>query len=706
MGRYEDVESTLKTTIPQDMSIDQVALVALDIPYKHSFYYSIPHKFYNKLKKGHLVRVPLRTREKIGIVLEVSELEKDTEQGINLKEVISLPYEEPIISPLLMEFAKWISNYYLCSLGMILKAFIPEGMIPKKNSTATKSILSFEDERVSCMREKPSIRSYTYEAITLSSEQHHALEQINKTIDNQCFVTFLLHGITGSGKTEIYLRAIQHAVDSGRQAILLAPEIAITHQLIQRFTCFFDDCIAVIHSRLNRGERRRAWLRIRKGQAKVVIGARSALFAPVPDLGLIIVDEEHDSSYKQDMSPRYNGRDIAIVRAKLSSCPAVLGSATPSLESYYNVLQGKYTLLSLTTRPTPYALPPVTILDLKNKKNEVTKEESVISPPLKNAIEEVLKRKKQVLIFQNRRGYSPYLLCPKCGYVPKCAHCNVSLTYHRSDNRLKCHYCEFQKPLPKECRFCKGVSYQYWGHGTQKIEEHLIKLFPEARIARMDRDSMSRKGMHAQILDQVKNQEIDILIGTQIITKGLHLPDIILVGVVGSDNILNLPDFRAAEKTFQMIMQVSGRCGRGDQPGHVLLQTFTPQHYSIKYAAQHNYIDFYKREIQFRKHLLYPPFSRILNIIVKGKERKLIAHAATDIKRVLITHRSQNLRILGPSQAPLSKLRNLYRYQFIIKAKDHTVLKSIGEEVTSYIAGHREYKRIQVDLDVDPVNLL
>ncbi|MGA1825436.1 MAG: primosomal protein N' [bacterium] len=770
MGRYENAQGTTKITFKTGMSIRHVALVALDIPYKQSLYYSIAEEFQDKIREGHLVVVPLRSQKRMGIVTEIAELDHDTNQGIEFKEIISLVYDEPILDPSLMKLAEWISDYYLCSYGMALKALIPDGLIPKETSATTRSIGSLDEggapsyvtlcwnksqindfkqtkgkrayrqalvleqllesdgeapagsipsRIIQSLQEqgavkraqkhgvpKPYIQSHDYGGIILSSEQNKALKHINDCVENQYFATFLLHGITGSGKTEIYLRAIQRVVDKGKQAILLAPEIAITHQLIQRFNYFFDDHVAVLHSRLSRGERKQEWLRIRKGHAKVVIGARSAIFAPALDLGLIIVDEEHDSSYKQDMTPRYNGRDIAVVRAKITDCPVILGSATPSLESYHNALSGKYRLLTLNKRPTAYSLPPITILDLRDNARKAAEEEFIISDTLKHAIEAVLHSKKQVLIFQNRRGYAPYLLCPKCGYVPKCSHCNVSLTYHRDDNSLKCHYCECRKPIPMECRFCKDVSYQYQGYGTQKIEEYVKKLFPNARIARMDRDSMSRKGSHGEIIDQFENREIDILIGTQMITKGLHLPDIVLVGVIGSDNILHLPDFRAAEKTFQMVMQVSGRCGRGDKPGHVLLQTFTPAHYSIQYAAQHNYSDFYKREIQFRRQLYYPPFSRVLNIIVKGKERKVIAKAATSIKKFLISYRSQHLRILGPSQAPLSKLRNLYRYQIIIKAKDHSLIKKIGNEVNKYVLGDRELRAVKVELDVDPVNLL
>jgi len=545
--------------------------------------------------------------------------------------------------------------------------------------------------------------------LPLVEPQARALEEVKAGINSGKFSTFLLHGVTGSGKTEVYLQAIEYVLAknlgaSKKQVIFLVPEISLTPLLVNRVLARFGNRIAILHSRLSLGERFDQWQRIQQGTLDIILGARSAIFAPVPNLGLVIVDEEHDSSYKQeDLSPRYNGRDVAIMRAKIENATVVLGSATPSLESFYNAQQGKYKLITLPERIDQRELPRVYILDMRKETRESPR---IFSPQLEQAMESRLKRREQILLFLNRRGFATFFLCRECGFVYYCPRCSVTLTYHLPGERLLCHYCNFSKIAPRSCPECAGSEVGYYGMGTQKVEKEVLLLFPEARVARMDRDTMTQKGSHRDILTRFENREIDILIGTQMIAKGHDFPYVTLVGILAAENILHLPDFRASERTFQVLTQVAGRAGRGSLPGEVLVQTFTPFHYAIVAAQTHNYTGFYEKEIHFRYQLRYPPFSRIVNILLQGPDEDFTAALAKKLANSLRAQKPEEIILLGPTAAALAKLKGKYRYQILLKSLSSGTLRSFVGEGLEAFRKVEPIKDVKISTDVDPVNLL
>lgn len=543
--------------------------------------------------------------------------------------------------------------------------------------------------------------------LPLVEPQVRALEIIKSEIDAGQFSTLLLHGVTGSGKTEVYLQAIEYLlakIASTRQIVFLVPEISLTPLLVNRFLSRFGDRIAILHSRLSLGERFDQWQRIQKGEIDIVIGARSAIFAPVPNLGLIVIDEEHDPSYKQDeLAPRYNGRDVAVMRAKIEKVPVILGSATPSLESFYNTQQGKYKIITLKERIDQRELPRVYILDMRK---EIQDSPRIFSSELEQAIEIRLKREEQTLLFLNRRGFATFFLCRECGFVYYCPRCSVTLTYHIPAERLLCHYCDFSKVAPKVCPECASSEVGYYGVGTQRIEKEVRLLFPNARVARMDRDTMTQKGSHRDILTRVENREIDILIGTQMIAKGHDFPYVTLVGIIAAETVLHLPDFRASERTFQLLTQVAGRAGRGSIPGEVLVQTFTPFHYAITSSQIHDYARFYEREVHFRQQLRYPPFSRVVNIILQGKDEDFTEVLAKKLVGHLRSQKPEDIILLGPTAAALSKLKGKYRYQILLKSPNSGTLRAfVGEGIETF-RKIESIKDVRIAVDVDPVNLL
>ncbi|HEX9046747.1 MAG TPA: primosomal protein N', partial [Verrucomicrobiae bacterium] len=474
--------------------------------------------------------------------------------------------------------------------------------------------------------------------------------------------TFLLHGVTGSGKTEIYLQAIAHALEQGKGAIVLVPEISLTPQTVERFKARFSSgkwqtLVAVLHSHLSAGERHDEWHKIRQGRARIVIGARSAIFAPVEPLGLVIVDEEHEHTYKQEEAPRYHARDVAVMRGQMENAVVVLGSATPSLESFYNCQRGKFTLLELPQRVDDQKMPRVRVVDMRQTKRD-GKGPPIFSPQLKEAITQRLERKEQTILFLNRRGYSSSLVCEKCGHVCGCPNCSLSLTYHRPEQVLRCHICGYNERVPSVCpnEKCKNPGIRYSGLGTQKVEDVLGKLFPHARIRRMDADVMKRKDDYRQVLGDFRHGKIDILIGTQMIAKGLHFPNVTLVGIIYADMALHQPDFRAGERTFQLLTQVSGRAGRGDVEGEVFVQAFTPFHPAIQYARRHDFVGFYEQEMEFRQQLKYPPASRVALLTLKGRNEDKVKFSADHVKREVeksAATANKDLIIAGPAPAPL-----------------------------------------------------
>jgi len=521
---------------------------------------------------------------------------------------------------------------------------------------------------------------------------------------------FLLHGVTGSGKTEVYLQALAHALERGRGGIVLVPEISLTPQTVERFKARFSSgplrtLVAVLHSHLSAGERHDEWHKIRQGRARIVIGARSAIFAPVEPLGLIIVDEEHEHTYKQEEAPRYHARDVAIVRGRMEGATVVLGSATPSLESFYNCSRGKYTLLEMPERVDNIKMPIVRVVDMRQAAR-AGKGIPIFSPQLKDAITARLERKEQTILFLNRRGFSTSLQCPLCGYVAECPNCSVSLTYHRKAQRLCCHVCGHNQPAPAVCpnEKCKNPGIRYSGLGTEKVEDTLVKLFPDARIKRMDSDTLKRKEDYRRILGDFRTGKIDILVGTQMIAKGLHFPNVTLVGIIYADLALHLPDFRAAERTFQLLTQVAGRAGRGDIEGEVFVQAFTPFHPAIQYARRHDFAGFYEQEIEFREQLKYPPISRAALITLKGRNEDKVSMSAEHLRKLLEKDLAavKDLIIAGPAPAPLARAESLYRYQIMLRARQMSIVSKRLAVLTESLALAED---VSLSVDIDPVDL-
>jgi primosomal protein N' (replication factor Y) len=537
----------------------------------------------------------------------------------------------------------------------------------------------------------------------LTSDQETVLGEIRKGIHSKRFAPFLIHGVTGSGKTEIYLRAIEETLDQGREAIVLVPEISLTPQLLSRFRDRFGENLALLHSRLGRGERYDQWRRVWKGEIKIAIGARSAIFAPFKNLGIIIVDEEHDPSYKQEEKLKYHARDLAVVRAKQVEATLLLGSATPSLEAYHNAEKGKFRLLRLPQRIEGKPLPQVEIVDMK-------KEEGLLSGRVRAALQKNIEDKKQSLLFLNRRGFANFILCPDCGLIFKCPNCSVTLTHHLRDHSLQCHYCDYRIPAPGDCPQCGGHRLRGMGIGTERLEQEINTLFPETKVGRMDRDTTSRKYSHQQILKGLESGRIDVLVGTQMIVKGHDFPNVTFVGVVSADTSLHFPDFRSSERTFQLLTQVAGRAGRGDVFGEVAIQTFNPDHYSILRAKDHDFTGFYQEEILFRRALGYPPFCRLVNFRLTGNSEKKTKMVADELARIsqslLKGGYGKGIEVLGPSAAPFAKIRGKFRWQMLAKGRTSPLLHRFAREVAVRMENLSKGRGVNLDIDVDPVFIL
>ena len=542
--------------------------------------------------------------------------------------------------------------------------------------------------------------------LVLTAAQRSVVDDLSQLLEPAQFQTVLLHGITGSGKTEIYLRLIARCLEAGRTALMLVPEIGLTPYVQLQFLAQFGGQVALLHSALTENERHEAWWRVRRGEARVVLGTRSAVFAPLSNLGVVIVDEEHDSSYKQEETPRYNGRDVAVVRARLAGALAILGSATPSLESYWNARQGKYRLATLPERIGGRKLAAVEIVDMRQEFRE-THTQVPVSRRLQQEIENQMASGQQTMILLNRRGYSWFLLCRSCGQTERCINCSISLTYHRREHHLICHYCGYTAPVPARCPACGSDHLYYVGEGTEKVEKKFAELFPAARVARLDRDVARRPGQFQRILDDFRKRKIDLLVGTQMIAKGHDFPGVTLVGVVSADIGLGMPDFRAAERTFQLLTQAAGRAGRGETPGRVLVQTFYPDHYAILMAAEQNYEAFFHKEMRFRRMMHYPPVTALANVIARGTDLEKAARVAKQMGDFLIPLESQaeGLKILGPTPAPLAKVKGNFRIQFLIKCTSRARLNLILRQ----LADHCEQNSVpprSVMIDMDPVNIM
>lgn len=552
-------------------------------------------------------------------------------------------------------------------------------------------------------RRDPAFTKIEQKRVTLSDEQQNAVDRITSSIDSKSYQGHLLFGVTASGKTEVYLRCIEQALKMNRTALVLLPEIALTTQVMNIFKSRLGDQVAVLHSALSAGERCDEWVRISEGEAKVVLGARSAVFAPLSDLGLVVVDEEHESSYKQDTHPRYNGKEVAIQRAKEAGAALVLGSATPSIESFYLAEQGEYDLITMASRIENRPMPTVYIADLRRE--YARGKATIFSEQLEQGIRDRLERGEQVILLQNRRAYSTFLICRDCGYVMRCPNCAVSLKYHSAAKKLSCHHCGYERMAPDVCPKCESERIRKFGIGTERVEEETKNTFPEAHVLRMDRDTTTRKGAHASILGAFRRGEADILVGTQMIAKGLDFPNVTLVGVISADTSLNLPDFRASERTFQLISQVAGRSGRGKTPGEVVIQTLDPEQYAIERAVEHDYIGFYKQELEMRGELNYPPFASLVNIISRDEDEhtaeNVLAEFSSRIKQLPMSMR-KGIEILGPNPAVLSKLRGEYRWHLVMRASDRERMLDLLRDALD----KNQSLRKRLTVDVDPISML
>lgn len=780
-----------------------IARVRLDLQLRKEFDYVIPSELAGQVGVGARVKVPFGPRQVMACVIDLVETSPHT----NLRPITKVVGRQALVTPKILRLARWIAEYYCCSLELALKSVLPEAVrqeeagwrerlfvralpaaseppkltkrqqevwniieewrelplqeLLKLADTTAETVRRLEDRGLVSISPQISERDpYANEKIlpthslALNTEQSAALENIIAAM-NQANAergtrnaesdevreapqkthsafriphsTFLLHGVTGSGKTEVYLQAIAHALEQGRGAIVLVPEISLTPQTVERFKARFSSgavqtLVAVLHSHLSAGERHDEWHKIRQGRARIVIGARSAIFAPVDPLGLIIVDEEHEHSYKQEEAPRYHARDVAVMRGQRENTVVVLGSATPSMESFYNAKKGKYALLEMPTRVDDKKMPVVRVVDMRA---EARKEKGtpIFSPKLKEAITQRLERKEQTMLFLNRRGYSTSLQCPQCGYVAGCPNCSVSLTYHRPTQKICCHICGYDAPAPSVCPEpkCCNAAIRYAGLGTQKVEDVLGKLFPHARVTRMDSDTLKRKEDYRRILTDFRTGKIDILLGTQMIAKGLHFPNVTLVGIIHADLSLHIPDFRAGERTFQLLTQVAGRAGRGDVEGEVIVQSFTPFHPAIQYARRHDFTGFYEQEIEFREQLKYPPLTRVALLTLKGRNEDKVKFSAEHLRREIeskvqgqsskvsssnttleLGSWALDLIIAGPAPAPLLRAETFYRHQIMLRTRQMSKLSHLLAKLTETLKLPED---ISLVADIDPVNL-
>ena len=747
-----------------------IARVTLDLAVRREFDYLIPNELEQNVCDGTRVKVPFGSREILGVVTAVLSESPHS----NLREIIKIVGGQALVTPPILKLVRWIAEYYCCAPEIAMKAVLPDavrkeeegwrerlyvralpqhGELPKLTKrqedlwaiieewrelplqeflrlagTTSGTIRKLEDKGLVSIAPQISERDpYAKEHILptnplkLNDQQLVALNNIVKSIDflnspenstdkNKGNHVFLLHGVTGSGKTEVYLQAIAHALEQGKGAIVLVPEISLTPQTVERFKARFSHgplqtLVAVLHSHLSSGERHDEWHKIRQGRARIVIGARSAVFAPVDPLGLVIVDEEHEHSYKQEEAPRYNARDLAVVRGQQEGAVVVLGSATPCMESYYNVQRKKYFLLSLTERADEKNMPIVRIVDMRNASSK-GKGISIFSPQLHEAILQRLEKKEQVMLFLNRRGWSSSLQCPECGFVAECPNCSVSLTYHRSAQKLMCHICGHIDSAPSKCpeQNCGNASIRYSGLGTEKVEAALDKNFPSARVKRMDSDTLKRKEDYRRILGDFRSGKIDILVGTQMIAKGLHFPNVTLVGIIHADLCLHIPDFRAGERTFQLLTQVAGRAGRGDVEGEVYVQSFTPFHPAIQYARRHDYIGFYDQEIEFRQELRYPPVGRVALLTRRGRSEDRVRFFADHLRKEmdLLAIQLGDIVIAGPAPAPLLRAENFYRYQIMIRTPR---MPQLSRQLSTKFDSLKIPEDLRLIIDIDPVSL-
>ena len=707
------------------------------------FEYDIPSNLISKIKIGIRVLVPFGNMKLEGFVLSISD-NKSTDK--ELRSIIDVIDDTVVLNDELLELGKVMQKNTLSTLISCYQVMLPKALKAKNGSVVNVkydiyyklsgldfSNIKFNDKQmeiINLFNSRDKILRQELVSISSSSvntllkkgvlieekSEHYRLkysdnnsviykltsdqESVVSEVINNSSSTYLLHGVTGSGKTEVYMAIIEHYLSLGKTCIVLVPEISLTPQMVSRFQNRFGDKIAAIHSALSDGEKYDEWRRIYRGEASIVIGARSAIFAPLKNIGVIIIDEEHSDSYKQsDPNPRYSAKDIALIRAKYHDCSVIFGSATPSLEAMARANKGVYKLLSLPNRVNGKSLPKVKIIDMNIG---IRSSKGHFSLELLDAINKRIVNNEQVILLLNRRGYSSFVTCRSCGYTYKCPNCDITLTYHKSSNTLRCHYCGYGSGVSDTCPSCKEKSLNNLGVGTQKIEEEINKYVIGAKVLRMDYDTTSRKGMHEKMINSFKNQEYNILLGTQMVAKGLDFSNVTLVGVINADTSLNIPDFRSSENTFSLLSQVAGRSGRSEKEGEVFIQTYNPDHYAISLASKHDYLAFYNEEMKIRKQLKYPPYCFICNIRISGKDALYIYEESCKIKRSL-DRNLNNFILLGPSTCSLYKINNIFRYNIIIKYRSDEGLYEVLEKIIEH---YKSNNKIKIDIDFNPSQMM
>jgi len=657
--------------------------IITNLPIDRTFQYKVTGRETYSPEIGKRVYIPFRGTKRVGYIVKL----EDNPVCADPKAVIDVIDEKPIFTREVISLAEWVRNNYFCSWGEALEAMIPSVLKQGKISMTTR-VRELSEKIVPTEPHIPN------------KEQKMVLKDIFECMDNKRHEVFLLHGITGSGKTEIYLQVMERVIASGKSGIMLVPEISLTPQTVERFMSRFGNKVAVFHSNMLESAKFQEWKRIRDGEINVVVGPRSAVFSPFDNLGVCIVDEEHEPSYKQEDSPRYHAREVAIERARRRGIPVILGSATPALESYYKARNGDWRLVELTQRIEEKKLPKVKLVDMRME-FDTRVGKKIISRVLEEALKKDLAKKQQALIFLNRRGFSTFVMCGKCGYVLKCSTCDSPMVFHQTKKELICHYCNRRFPPLEKCPSCKEETLLYKGAGTEKVERDLKKLLPLARIARMDSDTMSKRGAHACVLKDFKAHKLDIIVGTQMIAKGLDFPKVTAVGVISADSNLNLPDFRAGERTFNLITQVAGRAGRGDLGGEVIVQTYTPEHYAIQLAAKHDYKNFYLREIDARRALFFPPFTNLVKITLRSRREENVIKIAEKLAKLLREEISEK-DMLGPAPSPMVKLRGYYRWNILIKSNSR---EEIVKTLKTALKGFRKSADVFMAVDIDPMSL-
>ncbi len=662
--------------------------VAVPVPLRRTFTYRVPPGRSLGLALGGRVRVPLGRRTVKGTIVELPAGEPPAD--VVVKELIEPLPGSPALDASLLELTRFVADYYLCSWGEAIEAALPPDPPPSKRAPRGRA-------------PEPAEPPPAPAPVVPTPAQRLALEALEPAIAARAYAPFLLWGATGSGKTEVYLRAAERALAEGRGVLYLVPEIGLTPLLVARIASRFPGQVAVLHSGLSPRQRRAEWEAVRSGSKRFVVGARSAVFAPLPDPGLIVVDEEHDASYKQEDAPRYHGRDVAIVRARLCGAPIVLGSATPSLESFQHARSKRYALLTLGGRVEDRPLPSVLLVDMREE-FRAAQTTAPLSRALAAALSETIERGEQALILRNRRGWAAALLCPACGQRVNCRRCSLSLTWHKKDGRLRCHGCGFETARPEVCPACGTDDLRDLGVGTERVEEEIAALVPGARVARMDRDTVRGRGAHERILKSFEQGAIDILVGTQMIAKGHDFPNVTLVGVLSADQTLGLPDFRAGERAFQLLTQVAGRAGRGTRPGRVIAQAFDPDHPVLKAAAAQDYLAFFERELPYRRALRYPPLAALVQILIVDPREGVAWRTANEVALAVSACSDGRIAIAGPGPAPIERLRGNYRMQILVRSAGR---RRLVETVSRALSGF-EGKAIRrsIHVDVDPVSLL